>query len=270
MDDQVFRYGDHYVLLLAIGPRYAVVQRLDADSSASQDRPDQRRNNTEWLFPITPQPAVPEDYRLEPLDQRPFATRGDMAAWLHEEAIKDAGYEAYLSRESAEPLLLTDEQLAYMLSHHSEIERATFHPDLYDFVTPETGNAQLIGDVISEPLFRQTFGSMSWDDAYDRYEDAPLYDGFFKAVLGYTFALAQGLQGWALDVHRRSYPPALLQALLEFEAAEPETFKGLVSSANRMKASLHGAPDYDSDLDAFYRDAADTIRRFRMPPTPKT
>ena len=130
-------------------------------------------------------------------------------------------------------------------------------------MSPERWTPNIVGDVVPEPDFRQVFGPMSWDEAYDRYEDSSVYDDFFKTLLRYADALAHGLSGWALGVHQASYAPALFQALLQFQNVYPDVFSGLVANAQHLRSSLPGAPDYDATLDAFYQDAAEKARHFR-------
>lgn len=266
MDETIFRYSGQFVRLLSIGPRYAVVQPIESDyqnERISAESPAQHAVRVEWIFPVTPRPAEPEDYRLERMDSLPFETCVDLATLRHAEDITASWNEAYLARMRVDPLPLTDGQMAFMLSHHGEIERAAFYRDFLDFMPSETWEPQILGDVIPQSAFREVFGTMSWDDAYDRYEDSSTYDAFFKALLHYTDALAHGLSGWALRVHEASYDPTLLQALRQFQDLYPTVLTGLIANAPRLKSSLPGAPDYDANLDTFYQDAAEKAHRFR-------
>lgn len=65
-------------------------------------------------------------------------------------------------------VVLTDEQFAFMQAHHEEIERGMIAAKLGDFAPVDA--------IINSDEYQRLFGVMSWDDAYDRYQDAPGYD----------------------------------------------------------------------------------------------
>ena len=61
--------------------------------------------------------------------------------------------------ESTDSWALTSEQLQLMQSHHEQIEQA-YADDDDDY----------FAQMMNSPDFLQRFGSMGWDEAYDRYE----------------------------------------------------------------------------------------------------
>ena len=272
MDEDVFRYQGAYFLLVAIGPRYAVMKPLDGTyvtevTYATGETSFSTRS--EWVYPLSPTPSEPADYGLERPERLPFEVQLELAAIRHGEDVMETWQNAYLAHATYEPLPLTNEQLAFMLKHHGEIVRASFIPDFLSLASPGPREPKIIGDVLARRTFRRVFGPMSWDDAFDRYEDLPAYDDFFKMLLHYAYALAHGLGGWALNRHLKGYDPAHVPLLLEFRATYPDTFSGLVATVDHIRSSLKGAPDYDANLDAFSRDAAEQVRRLRTKTWPQ-
>jgi hypothetical protein len=73
-----------------------------------------------------------------------------------------------LSREQTEPAeqaesdnwSLTSAQMFFMLEHHNLIEQAYADQDLTE-----------IHKLAASKKYKQLFGLMSWDEAYDRYEE---------------------------------------------------------------------------------------------------
>jgi len=59
-----------------------------------------------------------------------------------------------------EPWALADEQLGFMIRHHELIENAYARDDM-----------EALRELARSAEYRAAFGEMSWDEAYDRYEE---------------------------------------------------------------------------------------------------
>lgn len=55
---------------------------------------------------------------------------------------------------------LTDDQMAFMLGRHNLVEVAYANEDM-----------ELLRRIAATDEYRKLFGDMSWDEAYDRYEE---------------------------------------------------------------------------------------------------
>jgi|SRR5579871_774057 len=90
-------------------------------------------------------------------------------------------------------LVLTPEQLAFMLKHHVEIEMA-----LIPHMPPIDPDA--IRELVNSEEYRSAFGTMSWDDAYDRYQDMPEYDWRLRKLLRFKlFAEDAVTAPWSIE-----------------------------------------------------------------------
>jgi len=276
-EECVFLFKGRFVLLIGIGPYSASVRRLDGtdphwvyhpDGSASMD------SHVDRIRPLSPTPTEPADYGLVRPASIPLERRVDLAALRHHDDVEAAWRETRYSRlPPIEPLPLTPEQVTFLVKHHGDIVRSYFEPDLFDSLSneweSEPGSPRIVGDILSRRTYRRIFGKMSWDDAYDRYEDTPEFDRFFQCLLHYALVLAQDILGWALAQYLRRYDEDMLQALLEFQDAYPDVFNEMIANAHRLKSSLKGARNYGPLLDAFYRDAAEKVRLFRAETKPQ-
>jgi hypothetical protein len=90
-------------------------------------------------------------------------------------------------------LILTPQQLAFMLKHHVEIEIA-----LIPHMPPvDTG---VIRELVNSEEYRSAFGNIMWDDAYDRYQDMPEYDWRLRKLLRFKlFAEDLATAPWSIE-----------------------------------------------------------------------
>jgi hypothetical protein len=90
-------------------------------------------------------------------------------------------------------LTLTAQQLTFMLKHHVEIEIALI-PQMPPI---DTG---VITDLVNSEEYRSAFGTMLWDDAYDRYQDMPEYDWRLRKLLRFKlFAEDPVTMPWSIE-----------------------------------------------------------------------
>lgn len=76
--------------------------------------------------------------------------------------------------QPADEWALQGPQLAFMIQHHDEIERAY-----------QAGEMAALGQIAASEEYRAVFGDMPWDEAYDRYEETWWVDDddFFRSTL---------------------------------------------------------------------------------------
>lgn len=95
---------------------------------------------------------------------------------------------------------LTPQQKAYMDEHTAEIEAAYANEDM-----------ATLNRLYGSMRYRMAFGDMSWDEAYDRYEEtrwdetlsSPKSDAFLDQ-------LANEIEiEWAKKIHRKNDPPEM-------------------------------------------------------------
>lgn len=62
----------------------------------------------------------------------------------------------------------TDDQFRFVQAHHEQIE--------HGLIAGKRGDDTIITALVRSDEFREVSGAMSWDEAYDRYQETPGYD----------------------------------------------------------------------------------------------
>lgn len=76
---------------------------------------------------------------------------------------------------------LSPEQQAFLQAHHEIIE--------YAWIAAKQGDASAIEALVASFDYQRLFGTLSWNDVYDRYQDTPGYDDSLAKALNQQLAM---------------------------------------------------------------------------------